>query len=691
MECSRPSNGTVELRALIGAEESTMSHRPRKNRHAFRPTVGDTCLEDRLVLNAASVAAAPVVTVVLTGATRVGQNGTGVGNLSLRQIRLALRQQMAATFNTLHQHVNNQVAAMFANPANLVHGQLTPQARRALAANISGAIDAAALRLSAQSSLLPGAGARLVPMLQNELLSPARRSLSSQVTRLATTARSRAGLQNALVAQLNQSFRTNFARLGNFFNTTPLNRLSVNTTGQRIPLSQFMANQAVNQINNAFGSLANSTINNARTSLFNTAGNLNNQAATAFRQSFLNALGTAAFQTGSILSVFPNAQSTLGQQLQSTLFATGIDRLTNLPAVSFFNNLPGLTATGTTTSPLTFNSFNTGFQNGFASAFQNFTTPLNQFFGVTPTTGNTGAFQLPNGFFQTGAAFPSVFSNIFNNGTFNNGFNNGFTTTGTGFPGFGVAPTGFNTGFGTGFNGFTGSMNQQFGFTMPVVPVGLSPGTGSAGTTGIGTGATGGLGILTGGGLGTPSPGMITPPTVPTGVTPGTGSGVVSGLGTTGGGMIIGSNTGSLGTPTIGSLGTIPGATTASGGTSMVSGLGAFGSNGTTSLDTGIIGGLGTTGGVGTLTGGGFSQGNAGTTGGVGTLTGGGFSQGNAGTASGLGTAAGGSSALGTGTVTGLGAIPGGGTTGTVATGGNTTLGTSTPTGTTFGASTPVV
>lgn len=660
-----------------------MSLSPKKNRRAFRPTVGDTRLEDRLVLNAARPAA-PVVTTVLTGVTRVGQNGTGVGNFSLQQTRFALRQQMAATYNALNQFISNQAAALYANPANLVRGQLTPQARATFAANVNGAIDAAALRLSAQSSLLPGAGVRLVPMLQNSLLSTAGNSLSSQVTRLATTAGSRAVLQNALNSQLNQSFRLNFARLGNFFTTTPLNRLSLSATGQRIPLSQFMANQAASQINNAFGSLANSAISNARANLFNTAGNFNSQAANAFRQAYLNALGTAALQTGSVLSVFPNAQATLGPQLQSSLFATGTDRLTNLPAVSFFNNLPGFAASGATSQPLTFNSFNTGFQNGFTSAFQNFTTPLNTFLGVAPTAGNGSAFQLPNGFFQTGASFPNLFGNVFSNGTFNSGFNNGFSTTGSGFPGFGTAPTGFNTGFGTGFNSFAGNLNQQFGFTMPSVPTGLSPGTGSTTTTGMGTGTTGGLGMVPGSGTGTLSSGMSTLPTVPTGITPGTGSGVVGGPG--------------MGA--VGSLGTIPGATTASGGTNMVSGLGSFSGGGTTSLGTGSIGGLGTIPGTTSTLG-------QGSTGGVGSFTGGGFSQGGVGSTGGLGTFTGGGTALGTSTVSGLGTIPGGGTTGvgagttgglgtgatpttgTFTNGGNTTLGTSTPTGTTFGSSTP--
>jgi len=187
----------------------------------------------------------------------------------------------------------------------------------------------------------------------------------------------------------------------------------------------------------------------------------------AFQQQFSNALGTAAFQLGSVLSLFPNAQTTLGSQLQSSVFGTGINPVTGQPNNSFMNGLTGLLTFDSGTAPPTFNGFNTGFQNAFTTAFQNFSTPLNTFFGVTPTTGPGGAFQLPTGFFQNNATFPSVFGSQFNTPLFNNGFNNGFVTTGSGFPGFGTAPTGFNTAFGTGFNNFVGTLNQQFGLTQP--------------------------------------------------------------------------------------------------------------------------------------------------------------------------------------------------------------------------------
>src|SRR5206468_2575103 len=160
------------------------------------------------------------------------------------------------------------------------------------------------------------------PNLQSSLLGSGNNSLTSQITRLTSSGRflrSQGTLQNAINRVVNHSFAGNAARLNNFFRTTPLNRLSVDpTTGQRISLSQFVADQAVNQINNSFGALANSVAGNARSSLFNSAGVFNPQGVTPFQQQFANALGTAGFQTNSILSLFPNALTTLGPQLQSS-------------------------------------------------------------------------------------------------------------------------------------------------------------------------------------------------------------------------------------------------------------------------------------------------------------------------------------------------------------------------------------
>jgi len=464
-----------------------MSANPRKNRIAFRPSLTGSRLEDRVVLNGSSAPGtsflAQPVNIQPIAVVQAGQN-----NVTARQLFGTSRQQFRAAQISLRQFASNQLAALYNDPANLdSRGRLTPEALASFNANVAGAINATALRLSTQSSLLPGSGRRLVPALQNSLLGSQNNSLTSRITNLVNSGRfgrSQTALQNAINRQINASFTNNSARLTNFFRTTPLNRLSLDqTTGQRIPLSQFVNNQASFLINNTFGTLANSVGGNAQSALFNTNGVFNPQGVTGFQQQFSNALGTAAFQVGNVLSAFPNAMTTLGPQLQSSLFGTGN---------SFANTLSTLLTTGTSTTPLTVNGFNTGFQTAFTNAFQNFSTPLNNFFGITPTTGTGGSFQLPNGFFVPNATFPSVFGSQFTGGTFNNGFNNGFATTGTGFPGFGTAPTGFNTGFGTGFNSFVTNTNQLFGFTQPTFTTGTGFGTGTGtGTgTGLGTGSS---------------------------------------------------------------------------------------------------------------------------------------------------------------------------------------------------------
>jgi hypothetical protein len=525
------------MRVATREKTTKMDTRSRKNRTAFRPTLGEIRLEERVVLNGATTAAQ-----VAAFQTRAAARAQAHADLAtLRQARITANQHLRAASRATRAFVQNQITALYADPNNLdFRGRPTTAALANLKANIHGALDATALQLSTQASLLPGS-TNLVGGLQNSLLGAQRNSLTSRLDRLIDSGRvtrSPAAFRRMMDLTTHQTFARDLVQLNRFLVTTPFRRLSVDpTTGQRVPLSQFMANQAVNQINNTFGLLANSVGANARTALFDPAGNFNPQGVSAFQQQYNSALGTAAFQVGNILSAFPNAQTTLGSGLQSSIFGTGTNAATGQPITSLANSLSGVlpTGTGTTTggTPLTLGAFNTGFQNAFTSAYQNFTTPINTFLGVTPTTGTVGNYQLPTGFFQPGATFPSLFGPQFNTSTFNSGFNNGFATTGMGFPGFGTTPTGFSAGFGTGFNSFINTANQGFGLTT------------TGGTTGLlGTGLTTGVGTTTGTGLatGTATTGLGTVPTT-TGLGSGTQTtntsfGLGSGLLGTGGTLI---------------------------------------------------------------------------------------------------------------------------------------------------------
>jgi len=422
--------------------------------------------------------------------------------MEARQLNMLYRQQFRNAERALQNYAGTQIANAYADAANLgANGRLTPQALSNLQNNLNGALDAVAYQVSSQAALLPGAASsNLIANLQNGLLGAQRNSLAS---RIATTINSgRFGLspgmaQNLVGRQISRGFLGNTMQLGNFLRGTPLTNLSVDATGQRIPVSQFMGLQAAQQINNSLGSLANSVGPLAQSTLFDPAtGAFNSQAVNGFQQQFGNALNTAAFQAGNLLSLFPNSSS-LRSQIGTAFFDNGVNATTGLPNTSFANNLTGVfpTNTGTNTTPFTSDAFNTAFQNGFTGAFPNFSTPVNSFFGIQPTTGTgTGTSQLPTGFFQSGATFPNVFGSEFTGSNFNNGFNNGFVSTGTGFPGFGVTPTGFNSGFGSGFNSFINTTNQGFGF--PGMTGGTSLGTTGLGTTGLGTtslGTTGGI------------------------------------------------------------------------------------------------------------------------------------------------------------------------------------------------------
>jgi len=454
-----------------------MSATPRKNRIAFRPALNDIRLEDRVVLNATPRSA--LIGAGALGAARQEQ-------LALRQIHRTYLNELHASRNFLTQFANNQAAALFGTPGNLgPNGRPTQAAIGVYSDSMAGGINATVFRLSAQMSILPRS-ARVVEAVQNSFGGLQPNSLASRVSRLIDSGRagnSQRLLQRVVNRDINQTFRADTAALGNFFQNTPLSRLSVNpTTGQRIPITQYLGEQAVNQINNIFGALVNSVEGIAAQTIFDANGNFIPSAVPAFQQLYANALGTAATQLAGVLSVFPNGQS-LAPQLQEALFATGTNPQTGLPNVSLLNALinsfpqtqpvalavgaPGGPVVGPQQGPFDLSQFRTTFQNQFTPAFQNFATPINSFFGVTPTTG------LPTGFFQTGATFPNLFNPAFTSTNFNSGFNNGFLASGSGFPGFGIAPTGFNSQFGTGFNNFVSSMNSPFGFTVPTFTGGV--------------------------------------------------------------------------------------------------------------------------------------------------------------------------------------------------------------------------
>ncbi len=471
----------------------------KRKRFAFRPSVSESSLEERLVLSTGTGTGGPVI-VELSPPTATAPPGvapapapppisphvarallaTTTPHLKLAKIHKLYNQQLRAATRDLRTAIAAQVGQLYANGA-------TPTAQQVadFNASIAGALDATALRLTTQSSLLPGAGTRLVPAIQNTLLGSGPRSLITRLSNLVQSGQlsgTSGASARALTRLLNTTSRTGISQLSNFFNNTPVSRLSVSTTGQRIPVQQFMGNQLLNQVANTFGTLASTFPGVANSVLFpnGAAGTPSQAALNTFNTMVNNALDTAAFQLGSGLSVFPGAQGVISQ-IEPVLFgavnnpvngvgsaATGINNVLGNSTNSTGNspiNGPGSGATGINNAFTSLSSalqnlqfgstgFNTAVNNAFGTAFQNLVTPLGQFLGLNGVSNAT----LPTN------GFANPFGSAFTGNTFFNGFNNGFATgTTPGFIGFGMAPTAFNTNFGTGFNNFVTSFNQNMG------------------------------------------------------------------------------------------------------------------------------------------------------------------------------------------------------------------------------------
>jgi len=453
---------------------------------------------------------------------------TGASALSRRDVLQSYRAQLQAASNDLRQYVRTQISQLFAN------GTPTQAQIADLRDQLSGAVNATAFRVSSQLALLPRATERLVANVQNNLLANNGTSLLGRFNRLLNSqalTQSPDRLATFLNRAVNANGASNVGQLNNFLTTSPIFRNSVDaTTGQTIPLQQFMAQQALFQFGNSLGSLANSFPNVANSAIFqNGAMSTDPAIQGAFASQLRNAVSLAANQLGNNLAVFPNRASLFPgsgtnvlSPISQALFGAGTTGgTTGGTANSLFASLGQIPTTGTS------DQFFQGVNTAFTNSFNNVGNVLNPFFGIATPPG--GVQSLPT----------SPFQNIFQ--TFGNSqldnFNSGF---GSGFIGFGQPTTGvgtgsLRTGFGTGFNGLLGTQNTNFGFTNPNFL-----GFGMTGT-GTGTGSIGGIGNGTNTG---PIPGT------------GTGTGTIGGIGTgTGTGTLPGTGTGT-GTGTIGGIGT---------------------------------------------------------------------------------------------------------------------------------------
>ena len=302
-----------------------------------------------------------------------------------------------------------------------------------------------------------------------------------------------AQLQNALIRDMRLAPTQVTGQINNFFATTNLTRLSVNNTGQQIPLNQFMGQQVVSQLSNTLGSLAASLPSVATSMLFpnGVTATPSQDLINGFNSQVTNALDTAAFQLGSSLAML-NGSSSVVSQLEPLLFGS----TTNPNSLaSVLQSLPLGTASSSGITGASNTSLSSAVESALNTGMNNLVAPLASFLSVQEPANLT----LPT------ADFTSPFSSAVSTGLLNSQFNNGFSTgTTSGFVGLGIAPALFNTNFGTGFNGLVNSAASTLGLGSSLLsataadttlsPTGLGTTVGSmesgtvAGSTGVGTG-----------------------------------------------------------------------------------------------------------------------------------------------------------------------------------------------------------
>jgi hypothetical protein len=508
--------------------------RALKKRIAFRPSINDRQLEDRIVLSSIPTTNATALIVDLTPdvTPRPAPSPVSVRAL-MTSLHRAYSIELQDARNDLRKTIDADIKHLYAGGP-----KPTAQARADFIAEVDGAVDATALRVSSPASLLPGADTSLVPTLQNDLLGNGTGSLISRLNAVSQTARdifSAGSLTNALNQAVNSSSARILAATQSYISTAPLAQSIVATTGQLVPLRDYMATEVIDQLENNLGLLAQEfpTVANAilfpssttsgstnptstgttgttttttgttgttgTTTPTGTTPTLNQTLMSQLGTDVNNALATIAFELGTELPLFSGSSSVIST-LDSALFgaSNGSAATASNTASSLASALANLQYGGS--------SLNTGVSNAFTSALDNLVSPLYTFLDITSPANlslQTGNFSNP---FASGYASPS----------FNAGFNNGFVTTSgansVGLVGFGVTPalstSTYNTNFGTGFSNLVNLVDTSAGFPSSGSSL-LSLGTTSTGQTSLtNTGTTGTTTGLTT--VGTNSPGQTT-------------------------------------------------------------------------------------------------------------------------------------------------------------------------------------
>ena len=436
-----------------------------RNRIAFHPDLNGAGLEERLVLS-------------------VPAGFAFVSPQQASQLRAAFSRVFRSTEFAVRTEIQAQARQLFASA--------TPTAQQIadFEANADGTIVAGTTAIANMFALLPDSQRRLVPSTARALLANSQNSLLSRVHNIVTNSSDISSLPQFETA-LRQNIRGAFGNVGaqaaQFFANENFNRAVLLATDGSESLSQFIGDRIISQFGNNLGNLALAFPAVANSVLFaNGATTASTAAVQQFNQMTTPALGLAAFTLGNELQLLPNGTSII-PALENTIFgtttgttgSTGTTGTTATTPASLFAALQALPTSST--------DFASAVPTAFSTAFSNLTGILSPFVGTFPSP----TFTLPT------TITAGVLSPNLTGSTFQSGFLGGF---GSGFPGFGVAPTTLNTNFGTGFNSFVSTANPTLGFITPPITVSTGTGTGVVGTVGVTTGTGAGTGNGTIGG-----------------------------------------------------------------------------------------------------------------------------------------------------------------------------------------------
>ena len=488
-ECRATATYAVP-RARFSLKRCTQCAIADRKRNAFHPDLNRASLEERLVLS-------------------VPPGFTFVTPQQALQFRAAFGRVLRSTEFGVRTEIQAQARQLFAS------GTPTAQQLADFEANADGTILAGTNAIANMFALLPGSQRQLVPGTARALLASSQNSLLSRVHNVVANSSdtsSVTSLETALTRNVRSAFGNVGAQATQFLANQNLNRDVLFASDGSESLSQFIGDRIISQFGNNLGNLALAFPTVANSVLFaNGADTASPAAIQQFNQLATPALGLAAFTLGNELQLLPNGTSVI-PALQNALFSTTTGTTGTATGTT---GTVGTTGTTTTTPtslfaalqalPMTSTDFANAVPSVFSTAFSNLTGVLSPFVGTFPTP----TFTLKS----TPAA--GVFSSNFTGSTFQSGFLNGF---GSGFVGFGVAPTTLNTNLGTGFNNFVSTANPTLGFITPPITVSTGAGTGVVGTVGVTTGSGAGTGTGT--------------------TTTGTGTGTGTGGGTTGTGTI---------------------------------------------------------------------------------------------------------------------------------------------------------